>query len=77
MRIIFIILTIIAAFLTILVVGLTIILIANGGGVSIVLPGLGLIVSLPLIIVLLAALDALVIFLALLFRRIGKQQRIP
>ncbi len=58
MRIIFILLTIIAALLTILVIGLTIILIANGGGISIVLPGLGLIVSLSFILVLLAAIDA-------------------
>lgn len=77
MRIIFILLTIIAALLTILVIGLTIILIANGGGISIVLPGLGLIVSLSFILVLLAAIDALIIFLALLFRRMSKQQRIP
>ncbi len=58
MRIIFISLTAIAALLTILIIGLTIILIANGGGVSIVLPGLGLIVSLSFILVLLAAIDA-------------------
>ncbi len=77
MRIIFISLTAIAALLTILIIGLTIILIANGGGVSIVLPGLGLIVSLSFIIVLLAAIDALIIFLALLFRRMSKQQRTP
>jgi hypothetical protein len=66
-----------AALLTILIIGLTIILVANGGGVSIVLPGLGLIVSLSFILVLLAAIDALIIFLALLFRRMSKQQRIP
>ncbi|CAN5694695.1 hypothetical protein BH24ACI1_BH24ACI1_11490 [soil metagenome] len=77
MRIIFILLTIMAALLTILIIGLTIILVANGGGVSIVLPGLGLIVSLSFILVLLAAIDALIIFLALLFRRMSKQQRIP
>ena len=77
MRIIFILLTIMAALLTILIIGLTIFLVANGGGVSIVLPGLGLIVSLSFILVLLAAIDALIIFLALLFRRMSKQQRIP
>jgi hypothetical protein len=66
-----------AALLTILIIGLTIFLVANGGGVSIVLPGLGLIVSLSFILVLLAAIDALIIFLALLFRRMSKQQRIP
>ncbi len=77
MRIIFILLTIIAAFLTILVVGLTIVLIANGGGVSIVLPGLGLIISLSFVIVLLTLMDAVIIFLALLFKRMNEQHKIP
>jgi hypothetical protein len=76
MRIIFILLTIVAAFLMILVVGLTVISIAIGGG-SILFPGLGVVVSLPLVIVLLAAVDALIIFLALLFKRMSEQLKIP
>jgi hypothetical protein len=75
MRIIFIFLTIIAAFLTILVIGLTIVSIAVGGG-SVLFPGLGLVVSLPFIIVLLAIVDALIIFLALLFRRMSRQAKL-
>ena len=76
MRIIFILLTIVAAFLMILVVGLTVISIAIGGG-SILFPGLGVVVSLPLVIVLLAAVDTLIIFLALLFKRMSEQLKIP
>ncbi len=77
MRIIYILLAIIAAILTITVIGLIILLLANGGGVSIVLPGLGLVISLSLVIMVLAAFDAVIIFLALLFRRMSKQREIP
>jgi len=75
MRIIYILLTIKAAFLTILVIGLTIILIANGGGVNLLIPGLGLVISLSFVIVVLAVIDVVIILLALLSRRISRQQK--
>jgi hypothetical protein len=76
MRSIFILLSIFAALLTILIVGLTIVSIAVGGG-SVLFPGLGLVVSLPFLIVLLAVFDAAIIFLAMLFGRISRQQKMP
>ena len=75
MRVIFITLTIIAALLTILIVGLTILSIAVGGG-NILFPGLGLVVSLPGLIILLAIVDAAIILLALLFRRLSLKNKL-
>ena len=70
MRFIFILLLITAVLLTIIVVGLTILSILSGGG-SVLFPGLGLVVALPLLIVLLAAVDAAIIIHTLWVWRIS------
>lgn len=72
MRFLFILFTIIAACLTLLTLGLIVLSITSGGG-NVLFPGLGLVISLPFIIALLAIADALIIFLALLFRSSGKK----
>jgi branched-subunit amino acid permease len=64
MRFIFIPLLIAALLLTIIIVGLTIFSILSGGG-NILFPGLGLVVSLPFLIMLLAAFDVAIIVLTL------------
>lgn len=61
----------IAAILTILIIGLTILSIISGGG-NVIFPGLGLIVSLPFLIFLLLIVDALIIFLAFLIKPTDK-----
>ena len=72
MRFIFILLAIVAALLTILIVGLTILSILSGGG-SVLFSGLGLVVSLPFLILLLVFADTIVIILALLVRRLSEK----
>lgn len=72
MRFIFVLLAIAAALLTVLIVGLTIVSILSGGG-SVLFPGLGLVVSLPFLILLLALFDALLIILALLIKRMSEK----
>ncbi len=72
MRFIFILLAIVAALLTILIVGLTIFSILSGGG-SVLFPGLGLVVSLPFLILLLVFADTIIIILALLVRRLSEK----
>jgi hypothetical protein len=76
MRIISILLGVIAVLLTFTVVGLTIFSIAIGGG-NVLFPGLGLVVSLPFLIVLLTIIDVLIISFALILRKISKQQKMP
>ncbi|MET0753460.1 MAG: hypothetical protein ABWZ66_08810 [Pyrinomonadaceae bacterium] len=72
MRFLFILFTIIAICLTLLTFGLIVLAIISGGG-NVFFPGLGLVVSLPFIVVLLAIADALIILLALLFRSLSKK----
>ena len=72
MRFIFILLAIVAALMTILIVGLTILSILSGGG-SVLFPGLGLVVSLPFLILLLVFADIIIIILALLVRRLSEK----
>ncbi|MGC2235417.1 MAG: hypothetical protein WA584_04620 [Pyrinomonadaceae bacterium] len=67
MRFLFILFTIIAACLALLTLGLIVLSIISGGG-NILFPGLGLVISIPFIIILLAIVDALIILLALLLR---------
>jgi hypothetical protein len=73
MRFLFILLLIVAAFLSVLIIGLTIVSILSGGG-SILFPGLGLIVSLPIFIGLLLIFDAAIICLAFLIRKMSKKR---
>ncbi len=68
MRFIFILPAIVATLLTILIVGLTILSILR---ISILIPGLGLVVITPFLILLLAIVDAVIIILALLARRLS------
>lgn len=75
MRFIFVLLSIIAAILTLLIIGLTILSLSAGGG-SIFLPGFGLIISLPLVILLLVFVDVVIILLALLFNRLDKKDNL-
>ncbi|MDQ3322763.1 MAG: hypothetical protein M3525_10115 [Acidobacteriota bacterium] len=75
MRFIFVLLSIIAAILTLLIIGLTILSLSAGGG-SILLPGFGLIISLPLVILLLVFVDVVIILLALLFNRLDKKDNL-
>jgi hypothetical protein len=72
MRFLFILFSIIAACLTLLTLGLIVLSIISGGG-NVLFPGLGLVISLPFIIVLLAIADALIILLAFLFRSAGRK----
>jgi hypothetical protein len=70
MRVIFILLSIAAALLSILILGLIVLSISVGGG-NVLFPGLGLVVAMPLIIFLLLMLDAAIIALAFLIRRLS------
>ncbi|HXG84418.1 MAG TPA: hypothetical protein VNI84_10355 [Pyrinomonadaceae bacterium] len=75
MRFIFILLSFIAVLLTLLIIALTVLSLSVGGG-SVLLPGLGIIISLPLVILLLVFVDAGIILLALLFRRLDKKNNL-
>lgn len=67
MRFVFFFLIIVAAGLSVLIIGLTLFLIFKGG-VNIILPGPGLVVSLPAVILLLGVIDLVIILLARLVR---------
>ena len=70
MRVIFILLTVIATLLSILIIALIVLSIESGGG-NVLLPGLGLVISLPFIIFLFLIADAAIIGLAFLIRRLS------
>ena len=67
MRFIYIFLAVTAVILTMLIVGLIFLSVQAGGG-NLLLPGLGLVIWMPLVIILFAVVDAAIIFLALFFR---------
>lgn len=75
MRFIFILLSFTAALLTLLIIALTVLSLSTGGG-SVLLPGLGIIISLPLVILLLIFVDAVIVLLALLFGRLDKKNNL-
>jgi len=70
MRVIFILLTVAATLLSILIFGLIVLSISVGGG-NVLLPGLGLVIAIPFIIFVLLTLDAAIITLAFLIRRLS------
>lgn len=70
MRVIFILLTIAATLLSVLILALIILSIISGGG-NVLLPGLGLVIAIPFIIFVLLMIDALIIALAFLIRRLS------
>lgn len=70
MRFVFILLAVVAVLLTVLIVALTILSILSGGG-NVLFPGLGLVVSLPFLILVLAAVDVAIIILTLWAWRIN------
>jgi hypothetical protein len=70
MRVIFILLTIAATLLSILIAGLIILSISVGGG-NVLLPGFGLVIALPFFIFVLMIIDAAIIALAFLIRRLS------
>ena len=75
MRFVFTFLVIIAALLSILIIGLTIFSIMSGGGVNFLFPGLGLVISLWFIVLLLAVIDFVIILLAFLARSMSRKDK--
>ena len=70
MRLLFVLLTFAVVALTIITVVFAILAILSGGG-NVLFPGLGLVVALPLLVFMLAVVDAVLIVLAFLIWRAG------